>query len=35
VNNTLHREGEKPAIIFSNGKKEWYKRGMFVYMQCL
>ena len=26
-NGELHRDNDKPAIIWSNGQKEWYKNG--------
>jgi len=25
----LHRDGDKPAVIFSNGEKEYYKYGKY------
>lgn len=27
LNGKLHREGDKPALLFKNGTKEWYIKG--------
>ena len=29
-NNKIHRDGNKPAIIFSNGNKEWWENNEFI-----
>ena len=30
INNELHRENDLPAIIYSDGTKEWYLNGKFI-----
>jgi hypothetical protein len=31
-NGRLHRDNGQPAIIYINGKKEWFKNGMRYYI---